>query len=59
MSLILAVFPVLLLIVLMTLLKMSGDKSSAIALVATMLIAVLGFSFSAGNLLYSFLYGAL
>ncbi|MBP6065572.1 L-lactate permease [Bacteroides sp.] len=59
MSLILAVFPVLLLIVLMTLLKMSGDKSSAIALVATMLIAVLGFSFSASNLLYSFLYGAL
>ena len=38
---------------------MSGDKSSVISLVVTMLIALLGFQFSASNLCYAFLYGAL
>lgn len=59
MSLILAIIPVLLLIVLMAFFKMSGDKSSVISLIVTMFIALLGFHFSLGNLFYSFLYGAL
>ncbi len=59
MELILAVIPVLLLIVLMAFFKMSGDKSSVISLIVTILIASLGFHFSVGNLFYSFLYGAL
>ena len=59
MTLILAVIPVLLLIILMAFFKMSGDKSSIISLVVTMLIALFGFAFSVDNLFYSFLYGAL
>lgn len=59
MTLILAIIPVLLLIVLMAFFKMPGDKSSIISLIVTMLIALSGFSFSAGNLFYSFIYGAL
>lgn len=59
MTLILAIIPVLLLIVLMAFFKMSGDKSSIISLIVTMLIALFGFSFSADNLFYSFIYGAL
>lgn len=59
MELILAVIPVLLLIVLMAFFKMSGDKSSVISLIVTILIAFLGFHFSVDNLFYSFLYGAL
>lgn len=59
MILILAVIPVLLLIILMAFFKMSGDKSSVISLVVTMIIALLGFHFSFENLFYSFLYGAL
>ena len=39
--------------------KMSGDKSSIISLIVTMLIALFGFAFSVDNLFYSFLYGAL
>lgn len=38
---------------------MSGDKSSIISLIVTMLIALFGFAFSVDNLFYSFLYGAL
>ena len=38
---------------------MSGDKSSVISLIVTMVIAFLGFHFSLGNLAFSFLYGAL
>jgi len=59
MTLVLAIIPVLLLIVLMAFFKMPGDKSSIISLIATMLIALFGFSFSADNLFYSFIYGAL
>ena len=59
MTLILAIIPVLLLIVLMAFFKMSGDKSSIISLIVTMLIALFGFAFSVDNLFYSFLYGAL
>lgn len=59
MTLMLAVTPVVLLIILMAFLKMSGDKSSVISLIVTMLIAALGFHLSTANLLYSFLYGAL
>jgi len=56
MTLILAVIPVLLLIILMAFFKMSGDKSSIISLIVTMLIALFGFAFSVDNLFYSFLY---
>lgn len=52
-------FRILLLIVLMAFFKMSGDKSSIISLIVTMLIALFGFAFSVDNLFYSFLYGAL
>ncbi len=45
MNLVLAIIPVLLLIILMAFLKMSGDKSSVISLVVTMLIAFFGFHF--------------
>lgn len=38
MNLVLAIIPVLLLIILMAFFKMSGDKSSVISLVVTMLI---------------------
>ena len=55
MTLILAVIPVLLLIILMAFFKMSGDKSSIISLIVTMLIAIFGFAFSVDNLFYSFL----
>lgn len=59
MTLILAIIPVLLLIVLMAFLKMPGDKSSVISLIVTMLIAIFGFHFAVDDLAYSFLYGAL
>lgn len=59
MTLVLAIIPVLLLIVLMAFFKMPGDKSSIISLIVTMLIALFGFSFSADNLFYSFIYGTL
>ena len=45
MNLVLAIIPVLLLIILMAFFKMSGDKSSVISLVVTMLIAFFGFHF--------------
>lgn len=59
MELIFAVFPVLLLIVLMAILKMPGDKSSIISLAVTIFIALFVFSFPVKDLFYSFLYGAL
>lgn len=59
MNLVLAIIPVLLLIILMAFFKMSGDKSSVISLVVTMLIAFFGFHFPVDDLLFSFLYGAL
>ena len=43
MTLILAIVPVLLLIVLMAFFKMPGDKSSVISLIVTILIALFGF----------------
>lgn len=45
MNLVLAIIPVLLLIILMAFFKMSGDKSSVISLVVTMLIAFSAFIF--------------
>ena len=57
MNLVLAIIPVLLLIILMAFFKMSGDKSSVISLVVTMLIAFFGFHFPVNDLLSSFLYG--
>ena len=55
MNLVLAIIPVLLLIILMAFFKMSGDKSSVISLVVTMLIAFFGFHFPVNDLLSSFL----
>ena len=54
MNLVLAIIPVLLLIILMAFFKMSGDKSSVISLVVTMLIAFFGFHFPVDDLLFSF-----
>lgn len=59
MTLILAIVPVLLLIVLMAFFKMPGDRSSVISLVVIMLIALFGFHFAIDDLACSFLYGAL
>ena len=59
MTLILAIVPVLLLIVLMAFFKMPGDRSSVISLVVTMLIALFGLHFAIDDLACSFLYGAL
>lgn len=59
MNLIIAIVPILLLIILMAFFKMSGEKSSIISLVVTMLIAFFGFHFPLDDLLFSFLYGAL
>ncbi|MEQ3305775.1 L-lactate permease, partial [Bacteroides xylanisolvens] len=53
MNLVLAIIPVLLLIILMAFFKMSGDKSSVISLVVTMLIAFFGFHFPVNDLLSS------
>ena len=59
MTLILAIVPVLLFIVLMAFFKMPGDRSSVISLIVTMLIALFGFHFAIDDLACSFLYGAL
>ena len=59
MTLILAIVPVLLLIVLMAFFKIPGDRSSVISLIVTMLIALFGFHFAIDDLACSFLYGAL
>lgn len=59
MTLILAIVPVLLLIVLMAFFKMPDDRSSVISLIVTMLIALFGFHFAIDDLACSFLYGAL
>ena len=57
MTLILAIVPVLLLIVLMAFFKMPGDKSSVISLIVTILIALFGFHYAVDNLVFSFVYG--
>ena len=54
MNLIIAIVPVLSLIVLMAFFKMSGDKSSIISLVVTMLIAFFGFHFPLDDLLFTY-----
>lgn len=59
MTLILAIVPVLLLIILMAFFKMPGDKSSVISLIVTILIALFGFHYAVDNLVFSFVYGAL
>ena len=56
MTLILAIVPVLLLIVLMAFFKMPGDKSSVISLIVTILIALFGFHYAVDNLVFSFVY---
>ncbi len=59
MDIILALLPIVLLVVLMTVVKLPGDKSSLITLVGTALIAVYGFDFSWHDTSFSFLYGAM
>lgn len=56
-SIFLAATPVLLLIILLGILKLSGDKSAVITLVATVLIAIFAFNFSPADTGISFLYG--
>lgn len=58
-SIILAVTPIVLLIVLLGFLKVSGDKSAFITLIATSLIAVFGFDFSKESIGLSMIYGTL
>lgn len=55
----LAVIPVLLLIVLMGFLKMAGDKSAVITLVAAVIIALFGYQFSIADTGLSIVYGIL
>lgn len=59
MDVVLALIPILLLIVLMAFVKMPGDKSSVITLLATALLAVFFFGLSPHDLAFSFLYGAM
>ena len=60
MTLILAIIPVLLLIILMAFFKMPGDKSSIISLIVTMLIAIFGFRFFSRQFCFTpFYIGAL
>ena len=58
-SVLLAVIPVLLLVVLLGVLKVSGDKSALITLGATILISVFGFSFPVKAMGLSVVYGVL
>lgn len=58
-SIILAVTPVVLLIVLLGFLKVSGDKSAFITLITTLLIAVFGFDFTLESIGLSIIYGSL
>ena len=55
----LAVIPVLLLVVLLGVMKVSGDKSALVTLGATILISVFGFSFPAKAMGLSVVYGVL
>lgn len=55
----LATIPVLLLIILMGFLKMSGDKSALITLGATIIIAILAYSFPLPDIGLSLIYGVL
>ncbi|MGL2988473.1 L-lactate permease [Flavobacterium sp. RSSA_27] len=55
----LALTPVLLLILLLGVLKISGDKSALITLCATILIAYFGFDFTLPNIGMSTIYGTL
>lgn len=59
MDILFAIVPVLLLIVLMAIFKVSGDKSSVISLIVTVLIALFAFHSDPSSLFYSFIYGAL
>lgn len=59
MEILYASIPIVLLIVLMGVLKMPGDKNSVITLIATVLLALFAFHLSAGDTFRSFLYGAL
>ena len=59
MTIILALLPIVLLVVLMVVFKQPGDRSSLITLGFTAVVAVTGFSFSLEDTAYTFLYGAL
>ncbi|MGL4585275.1 MAG: L-lactate permease, partial [Flavobacterium sp.] len=58
-QIILAATPVVLLIVLLGFLKLAGEKSAFITLVATLLIAHFGFNLSLGDTGLSILYGVI
>jgi lactate permease len=58
-NVILALTPVVFLIFLLGILKVSGDKSAFITLITTILIAVIGFNFSAESVGLSIVYGTL
>lgn len=59
MEILYASVPIVLLIVLMGVFKMPGDKSSVITLIATVVLALFAFHLPAGDTFRSFLYGAL
>lgn len=57
MEILYASLPILTLIILMGVFKMSGDKSSVITLIVTVIVAILAFNFSVADTSLSFLYG--
>lgn len=59
MEIVFASIPIVLLIVLLGIFKMPGDKSSVITLAVTILLALFAFHLPAADTFYSFLYGAL
>lgn len=59
MEILFASVPILLLIILMGVFKVSGDKSSLITLIVTVLLAIFVFDLSLPDTSYSFLYGML
>lgn len=58
-QILLAIIPILILVVLMGFLKMSGDKSAFITLIATVLIALVAFGFPLADTSLSVAYGIL
>lgn len=58
MSILLALLPILLLIVLMAVLKQPGDRSSLVTLIVTAIVAIFGFGYSFHDTAFTFLYGA-
>ena len=58
-TVLLAIIPVVLLIVLLGVMKVSGDKSAVVTLIATVLIALIGFKFPLSDTLLSIAYGVM